>query len=206
MLVMLRKQHEVVPQSSGTVMVWRQTCRRMVQTCYVFTYWNELSNAICGTDITAKGLPNVQNFNSKQNCKCITLNDQYYNAIYFVDSFLRQACKPRISCNKQFITIKILDVIDCPVFYLKTRRFWTWFCLRLQVGPIEAARLCLRTLATAPIGFMKPTQHKSPKRVYISTTWIFTHIGPNFYIQALFQEQKIVKNKSTFPSLLRKFL
>jgi hypothetical protein len=57
-----------------------------------------------------------------------------------------------------------------PVFYLKHDGSKTGFCLRFQVeptqlGPMESASLCVRTPATMPIGFIKPTQQSPPMRV-----------------------------------------
>jgi hypothetical protein len=75
--------------------------------------------------------------------------------------------------NYMFITITILDVIFRLVFNLKHDVLETGFCLLLQVeptqfGPIDGGILCLPTPAITSIGFIKPTQNKSPLRVNIS--------------------------------------
>jgi hypothetical protein len=49
-------------------------------------------------------------------------------------------------------TITVLEIIHCPVFYLKYDFSKTGFCLRLQLeptplGPIDSPSLCLRTQA-----------------------------------------------------------
>jgi hypothetical protein len=54
------------------------------------------------------------------------------------------------SCRRWYfnITITILDIIRCPVFYLKPNVSETGFCLRFQaestqLGPIDRDSLCL---------------------------------------------------------------
>jgi hypothetical protein len=92
------------------------------------------------------------------------------------------------------ITITIMDIIHCPVFYSKHNVSETAFCLNLQVepaqlGPIDRASFCLRTPATTPMEFIKPTQYKPPMRVNIFLPWISTLLGHNLYIHALLGPQ-----------------
>jgi hypothetical protein len=64
---------------------------------------------------------------------------------------------------------------DTSKVYLKHDISETGFCLRVQVeltqlDAIDRASLCLRTPATTPIRFIKPTQHKPPLKVNIFHT------------------------------------
>jgi hypothetical protein len=56
-----------------------------------------------------------------------------------------------------FAIIKILGIIHCSVCHSKHDGSEIGYFLHLQVGPVERARLCLYTPATAPIGFTNPT-------------------------------------------------
>jgi hypothetical protein len=81
-------------------------------------------------------------------------------------------------------------------WYFNVTQFWTYqsfilerdisetrLCLRLQVeptqiGPIERAILCLLT----PVGFIKPSQHRPPKRVNTVLMKMLTFFGGLFCI------------------------
>jgi hypothetical protein len=68
------------------------------------------------------------------------------------------------------ITIAILDIFYCPVFYLKHNLLETEFCLS-SCGTYSAGcnSLCLWTPATTII-FIKATQHKPPMRTNVFHT------------------------------------
>jgi hypothetical protein len=95
---------------------------------------------------------------------------------------------PTILTKTLSITLKILEIIHRPVFYLKLDVMETGFCLRIQVepvqmGPVNRANICFRTQATTSIVFIKLTQQKPPVRVNIFYTLnLHTHMGPNFYM------------------------